>query len=73
MTDSDIAEILKLPVEEKLRLLELIWDSLAANPAALPLNDAQRAVIDERLAEHARDPQNVLTMDQVLGEQKKAR
>lgn len=73
MTDDDIAEILKLPVEEKLHLLELIWDSLAANPAAVPLSDAQRAVIDERLAEHARNPKDVLTVDEVLGDRKKTR
>lgn len=73
MTDNDIAEILKLPVEEKLRLLELIWDSLAADPPALPLSDAQRAIIDERLTEHLRTPEDVLTLDEVLAERNKAR
>ncbi len=68
MSDSDIAEILKLPVEERLRLLELIWDSLAANPSVVPLGDAQRAVIDERLVEHARNPDDVLTRDEVLAD-----
>lgn len=68
MSDADIAEILKLPAEERLRLLELIWDSLAVNPSAVPLSDAQRAVIDERLAEHARNPDDVLTRHQVLAE-----
>ena len=56
MTDTDVAEILKLPVEERLRLVELIWESLAANPSAVPLGDAHRAAIDERLAEHERNP-----------------
>jgi putative addiction module component (TIGR02574 family) len=68
MSDTEIAEILKLPVEERLRLLELIWDSIAANPSAVPLGDAQRAVIDERLAEHARNPDDVLNRDEVLAE-----
>ena len=45
MSDADVAEILKLPVEERMRLVELIWESLAANPAALPLGDAHRAVL----------------------------
>jgi putative addiction module component (TIGR02574 family) len=66
MSDADIAEILKLPVEERLRLVELIWDSIATNPSAVPLSDAHRAAIDERLAEHARDPDDVLTRDEVL-------
>jgi putative addiction module component (TIGR02574 family) len=68
MSDADIAEILKLPPEERLRLLELIWESLAATPSAVPLGDAHRAVIDERLAEHARNPDDVLTRDEVLAE-----
>ena len=68
MSDADIAEILKLPLEERLRLLELIWESIAANPSAIPLSDAQRAVVDERLAEHTRNPQDVVTRDEVLAE-----
>jgi putative addiction module component (TIGR02574 family) len=68
MTNSDIAELLRLPIEERLRLVEMIWDSIAADPAGLPLGDAQCAVIDERLAEHARNPDDVLTRDEVLRE-----
>jgi putative addiction module component (TIGR02574 family) len=30
MSDADVAEILKLPPEERLRLAEVIWASLAA-------------------------------------------
>jgi putative addiction module component (TIGR02574 family) len=68
MSDTDVAEILKLPVEERMRLVELIWESLVANPEALPLGDAHRAVIDERLVEHERNPDDVVTRDEVLSE-----
>jgi putative addiction module component (TIGR02574 family) len=68
MSDTDVAEILKLPVEERMRLVELIWESLVANPEALPLGDAHRAVIDERLVEHERNPDEVVTRDEVLSE-----
>jgi putative addiction module component (TIGR02574 family) len=66
MSSADIDEILKLPIEERLRLVELIWESIAATPSAVPLGDAHRAVIDERLAEHARDPDDVVTRNEVL-------
>jgi putative addiction module component (TIGR02574 family) len=66
MSSTDIDEILKLPIEERLRLVELIWESIAATPSAVPLGDAHRAVIDERLAEHARDPDDVVTRNEVL-------
>ena len=68
MSDTDVAEILKLPVEERMRLVELIWESLAADPSALPLSDAHRAVLDERLAEHERNPDDVVTRDEILAE-----
>ena len=68
MSDTDVAEILKLPIEERIRLVELIWESIAANPSAVLLSDAHRAAIDEALAEHARNPDDVLTRDQVLAQ-----
>lgn len=68
MSDTDVAEILKLPVEERLRLAELIWESLVAEPSGVPLGDAHRAVIDERLTEHERNPDDVVSRDEVLAE-----
>lgn len=66
MSDADIAEILKLPVEDRLRLVELLWESLCTNPAMVPLSDTHRAAIDDELAEHRRNPEDVLTLEQVL-------
>ena len=51
-----------------MRLLEIIWASLAADPSSVPLGDAHRAVIDERLAEHERNPDDVVSRDQVIAE-----
>lgn len=68
MSDADVAEILKLPPEERMRLAEIIWASLASDPASVPLGDAHRAAIDERLAEHERNPDDVVSRDQVLAE-----
>jgi len=68
MSDTDVAEILKLPAEERLRLVEIIWASLVTEPSSVPLGDAQRAVIDERLAEHERNPDDVVSRGEVLAE-----
>jgi putative addiction module component (TIGR02574 family) len=68
MNDADIAEILKLPAEERLRLLELLWESLSRDASAIPLSDAHRAILDERLAEHQRDADDVLSIDQVIAD-----
>jgi putative addiction module component (TIGR02574 family) len=53
------AEIHKLDVATRLALIEELWDSLAEDPATtvqLPLTDAERAMLDERLREHGEDP-----------------
>ena len=68
MSDADVAEILKLPAEERLRLVEIIWASLVTEPSSVPLGDAHRAMIDERLAEHERNPDDVVSRDEVLAE-----
>lgn len=68
MSDTDVAEILKLPVEERLRLVELIWESIVTDPAGVPLGDAHRALIDERLAAHERDPAAVVSRNELFAE-----
>lgn len=66
MNDADVAEILKLPPEERMKLAEIIWASLAADPTAVPLGEAHRAAIDEALAEHERNPDDVVSRDEVF-------
>jgi putative addiction module component (TIGR02574 family) len=68
MSNTDVAQILRLPVEERLRLVELIWESLSADAVALPLSEAHRAAIDERLAEHERDPTDLATREELFAE-----
>lgn len=52
-----MSDVLELPVDERLALVEAIWDSIADAPDALPLSDGQRAELDRRLAEYERDPE----------------
>ena len=55
MSDADVAEILRLSPEERLRIAEIIWESLATDPSSVPIGDAHRTAIDERLSEHERE------------------
>jgi putative addiction module component (TIGR02574 family) len=43
------AKLRKLPVNERIRLVEDLWDSIASDQNALPLTPEQRAELDERL------------------------
>lgn len=45
----NIATLRELPVEERLDLVEELWDSIAADQGALPLTDDQRQLLDARL------------------------
>ncbi len=50
---------LSLTVEDRLQLIEEIWDSLAATPEAIPVTDAQRRELTRRRRAHARNPSAV--------------
>jgi putative addiction module component (TIGR02574 family) len=55
-----------LSPDERLRLLEQLWDSLSQNPESIPLTDAQREELDQRLDDLERDGRNGIPWDEVL-------
>jgi len=61
----DLDEVLRLPVVERLRLVEAIGDSIAEQSGAVPLTDAQRAELDRRVAEHEADPDDVVPWEDI--------
>lgn len=50
-----IAKLRTLPIDERIRLVEDIWDSIAADQAVLPMTDEQRAELDLRLDAYESD------------------
>jgi putative addiction module component (TIGR02574 family) len=54
-----------LSPEDRLALVQEIWDSLAAEAAQIPLSEAQKAILDRRLADLDSNPNNVLTWDEI--------
>lgn len=55
----------RLPVEERLALVEEIWDSIAADSSAIPLTDPQLAELQNRVEEDAASPDDVVSWEQV--------
>lgn len=51
-----LSDVLELPVSERLKLVEAIWDSIVDTPEALGLNDTQRSELDRRFEEYDRNP-----------------
>lgn len=55
----------RLSLDERLTLVEDIWDTIATDSGALPLTDAQRAELDRRLTEHKSNPDDVAPWEEV--------
>ena len=67
-----VAEILALPVTDRVRLVEAIWDSISAVPDALPLTEWQKQELDRRLAEYEADPDSGSTLEEVFARLRRA-
>jgi putative addiction module component (TIGR02574 family) len=59
-------DIQALSPAQRLELIELLWDSLAATPEVIPFTDAQRAELDRRLDELDREGPVGIPADEVL-------
>ena len=59
-------DIASLSAEERLRLLEELWESLEATPEAVPLTNAQREELDRRLDELDREGPAGIPWEDVL-------
>jgi putative addiction module component (TIGR02574 family) len=68
-----VAEILALPVEDRMRLVEAIWDSISAVPEALPLTEWQKQELDRRLAEMESDPDAGIPLEEVFARIRRAK
>ncbi|MFH0341750.1 MAG: addiction module protein [Chromatiales bacterium] len=55
----------RLGIEERLALVEELWDSIAADSASIPLTGAQRAELDRRLPDHEANPADVVPWEEV--------
>jgi putative addiction module component (TIGR02574 family) len=58
----------RMSVDERLQLVEEIWDSLAEEAEASPLTEAQRQEVDCRWAAHRANPQAAIPWEQVEAE-----
>jgi putative addiction module component (TIGR02574 family) len=60
-----LAEIVSLSVDERIRLVEAIWDSIAAEPGQPALTEAQQQELERRLAVHTGSPEEVVPWEEV--------
>jgi putative addiction module component (TIGR02574 family) len=66
-----IATLRDLPVEQRLHLVEELWDGIASDQGALPLTEDQRQELDRRLDACELDGNPGRLADEVLADIRK--
>jgi len=56
MENVSISDVFQLPIEERIRLAQAIWDSVASSPDQVPLTAAQVKELDRCYDEYLGDP-----------------
>ena len=65
MNQISVADILELPVQERIQLVEVIWESIAAFPNAIEVSPELKSELEVRLADFERNPEAGYSWDQV--------
>ncbi|PPC91142.1 MAG: addiction module protein [Methylobacter sp.] len=65
MNNLSISDILELPLQERIRLVELIWDSIAAVPEAVEISPELKIELEARMAEFEANPEAGYSWEQV--------
>ena len=68
---SNIKDILKLSVDERISLVQTIWDSIAADTEVSEISEEHKKILDKRLEAHQNNPSNVASWEEVKENAKK--
>jgi putative addiction module component (TIGR02574 family) len=61
---SDLPEVQALAPEEKLQLVEELWQEIAGDLERLGVTPLEKEILDQRWAAFLRDPSSALDLDQ---------
>ncbi|MEI8327214.1 MAG: addiction module protein [Betaproteobacteria bacterium] len=70
MNQVSVADILGLPVQERIHLVEMIWESIAAFPQAIEVSPELQAELQTRLSDFERNPEAGYSWDQAKAQLK---
>jgi putative addiction module component (TIGR02574 family) len=65
MNAINLSEVMKLPVQERIRIVEAIWDSVAEHPEQIELMPWQTEELDRRFAAYQENPSEGIHWDEV--------
>lgn len=65
MASAALKDLLRLPRAERIRLVEDLWDSIAAEADDAPIPESHREELAKRRAAHREDPSRVRPWEEV--------
>ena len=60
-----LSAINNLPIDDRIRLVEAVWDGIAAEQRVPALTEAQKQELDRRLVEHMASPGDVVPWEDI--------
>jgi|1185.fasta_scaffold1870610_1 putative addiction module component (TIGR02574 family) len=64
MNLADLPQVARLTKEEKLQLVEDLWDAIATMPDDLPVSEQEKRILDERLDKYQSSPEAGLSVEE---------
>ena len=68
MSKVPIKQLLELSVDERIQLIDDLWESVAADTEGIPIHEAQIQEARRRLDEHRADPASGIPWEQLRRE-----
>ena len=68
---TEIKDILKLTIDERIHLVQTIWDSIAADTEVSEISEEHKEILDKRLETHRNNPDDVVGWGEVKKSVKK--
>ena len=62
---ADLGNLRQLPLAEKLHVVEVLWDDIAASNEDFPIPGWLREEVEQRLAEHEKNPAAIITREEL--------
>lgn len=68
---TEIKDILKLSIDDRIHLVQTIWDSIAADTESSEISKEHMKILDDRLESHKDQPNDIVSWDDVKESVKK--
>ena len=66
-----IKDILKLSVDERINLVQTLWDSIAADTEVSEISEEHKEILDKRLEAHQNNPSDIVSWEDIKKNAKK--